>query len=173
MNADSMYQQTTWRNPTDHEVRFSIFEGPGRVAKMKVPPGNSVALPSVYDDAIQTVREGVIVGGLAPQLEPQGREKFPMHVALARAAEMGETERQLMRSTGTTAGAMSLDFAAQLQKQNDALTKRLAELEAALGVSAGATPANSAPARDAVVEVVDGADELRKKLETAKAGKSK
>ena len=61
---------TTWRNPTKKTMRVDIFETPGRPRKRYVfPPGKEVQVPSEHDSAIHDVRDGVIVGGLAPLLE--------------------------------------------------------------------------------------------------------
>jgi hypothetical protein len=61
---------TTWRNPTPHPMRVDIFESAGRPKKRYVfPPGKEVQVPSEHDRAIHDVRDGVIMGGLAPLLE--------------------------------------------------------------------------------------------------------
>lgn len=61
---------TTWRNPTQHAMHVDIFESPGRPKKRYVfPPGKEVQVPSEHHRAIHDVRDGVIVGGLAPLLE--------------------------------------------------------------------------------------------------------
>jgi hypothetical protein len=60
---------TTWRNPTAHEMRVDLHETPGRSKRLMFPPGKEVQVPSEYDRAIHDVRDGVIVGGLAPLLE--------------------------------------------------------------------------------------------------------
>ena len=141
----SMVQQTEWQNPTLHAVAFDIFYGPGKPKEfVEVKPGDSVMVPSQYDNAIQTIRDGVIVGGKAPQLVARGRKEVPMHDALARAAAQGDVEREMLKQTGTTAGSLSFDMGAQLMKQaneakeesakmkatNEALMARLAALEA-------------------------------------------
>ena len=61
---------TTWRNPTPHPMHVDIFESQGRPKKRYVfPPGKEVQVPAEHDRAIHDVREGIIVGGLAPLLE--------------------------------------------------------------------------------------------------------
>jgi hypothetical protein len=60
---------TTWRNPTRQEMRVDVHSAPGRFKRYVFPPGKEVQVPSEYDRAIHDVREGVIVGGLAPLLE--------------------------------------------------------------------------------------------------------
>jgi hypothetical protein len=61
---------TTWRNPTLHPMHVDIFESQGRPKKRYVfPPGKEVQVPTEHDRAIHDVREGIIVGGLAPLLE--------------------------------------------------------------------------------------------------------
>ncbi len=145
-HLSSMVQQTEWHNPTPHTVAFDIFYGPGKPKEaVQVKPGDSVMVPTQYDSAIQTVRDGVIVGGKAPQLVARGRKEVPMHDALARAAAQGDVEREMLKQTGTTAGSLSFDMGAQLLKQvneakaeadqmkaaNERLMERLAALEAA------------------------------------------
>jgi hypothetical protein len=60
---------TTWRNPTPHEMRIDIHDRPGRRKRYTIPAGAEIKIPSEYDRAIHDVRDGWIVGGLAPQLE--------------------------------------------------------------------------------------------------------
>jgi hypothetical protein len=61
---------TTWRNPTPHPMHVDIFESQGRPKKRYVfPPGKEVQVPTEHDRAIHDVRDGLIVGGLAPLLE--------------------------------------------------------------------------------------------------------
>ncbi len=140
-----MFKNTTWHNPTTHTVKFDIFVSPGNIYHNEVKPDDTIEVPTVYDNAIQTIRDGVIVGGKAPQLVAKGRKEVPMHDALARAAAQGDVEREMLRQTGTTAGSLSFDMGAQLMKQvseakaeadqmktaNEALMVRLAALESA------------------------------------------
>jgi hypothetical protein len=61
---------TTWRNPTPHHMHVDIYESQGRPKKRYVfPPGKEVQVPTEHDRAIHDVRDGLIVGGLAPLLE--------------------------------------------------------------------------------------------------------
>jgi hypothetical protein len=91
---------STWRNPTRHEMRIDVHGSPGRFKRYVFPPGKEVQVPSEYDRAIHDVRDGVIVGGLAPLLErivPDGA----LHPALdpeeaARKAATEEAERALL-----------------------------------------------------------------------------
>lgn len=117
----SDFQMTTWKNPTLHTVKFKIFQGPKKIAHIAIGPNKTAQIPSVYDHAIRTVRDGVVVAGLAPQLEPKGKEVFPMHIALADAARRGDQERALVAQTGVAAGMHHLDMATNLQMQIDAL----------------------------------------------------
>ena len=83
----------TYRNPTAHTMTIEIFEGPPPAGRHSEPndandwqsnvdrkpsrpnyftrvvaPGASVELPAEYANAIHEVRDGVIVGGIAPLL---------------------------------------------------------------------------------------------------------
>jgi hypothetical protein len=60
---------TTWRNPTPQEMRIDIHDRPGRRKRYSVGPGQEIRIPSEYDRAIHDVRDGWIMGGLAPKLE--------------------------------------------------------------------------------------------------------
>ncbi len=147
---DQGFSNTTWHNPTEHDVKFSIFVGPGIKHKVAISAGKELALPSEYDNDIRTVRQGVVVGGLAPQLTIKGHEKLPMHESLAKAADLGDDERKVVAGTGRSAGGMSLDVATALMAQNDELRKRLAQLEAALGVAQAPTEKPADKAADPV-----------------------
>lgn len=141
------FSQTTWSNPSEHHVKFSIFVGPGITHKVAIAPGKDLPLPSEFDNDIRTVRDGVVVGGLAPQLIIKGREKLPMHESLAKAADLGDDERKVVAGTGRSAGGMSLDVATALLAQNEDLKKRIAQLEAAFGVANTSTEKASEPAK--------------------------
>jgi hypothetical protein len=91
---------TTWRNPTGQEMRVDLHETPGRSKRFLFPPGKEVQVPSEYDRAIHDVRDGVIVGGLAPLLERAVPDGI-LHSALdpeevARKAAAQEAERALL-----------------------------------------------------------------------------
>jgi hypothetical protein len=60
---------TTWRNPTPQEVKVDVFAGPGKRKRFVFKAGEEIKVPSEYDKGIHDVRDGVTVGGLAPQLE--------------------------------------------------------------------------------------------------------
>jgi hypothetical protein len=91
---------TTWRNPTRNEMHVDVHGAQGRFKRFVFPPGKEVQVPSEYDRAIHDVRDGVIVGGLAPLLEramPDGA----LHPALdpeeaARKAAAEEAERAVL-----------------------------------------------------------------------------
>jgi len=72
---------TKWTNPTDKAVKLRLFVSPGQTVEYTVPPKGEAAIPSQFDHAVQKLREGIIVGGLAPQLV---REDKPaeLHPAL-------------------------------------------------------------------------------------------
>ena len=88
---------TTWRNPTRHEMRVDVHDSPGRFKRFVFPPGKEVQVPSDYDRAIHDVRDGIVVGGLAPLLERAIGDET-LHPALdpeaaARKAADEEAER--------------------------------------------------------------------------------
>lgn len=76
--------QTFWKNPTDKPVVVDIYVGTNEVPPPASPyrrgerhqahlrirwnAGETKSLPSMYDPAIHDVRNGIVVGGLAPQL---------------------------------------------------------------------------------------------------------
>src|SRR5690242_17943698 len=73
----SSYEQSVWVNPTSQTVTVRVWEGPETNRKpwlyLSVPPGEERPFPSKYDDAIHTLnKEGIIVGGKAPQLRKKG-----------------------------------------------------------------------------------------------------
>lgn len=75
---------TKWTNPTQREARFRLFTGVGRppYKDIRIPPGESVLLPSEFDSAIQsTSADGVIQSGLGPQLKKDDKQ-YPMDPAL-------------------------------------------------------------------------------------------
>ena len=72
---------TTWKNPTPHEMRIDIHDRPGRRKRYTIAPGQEVRIPSEYDRAIHDVRDGWIMGGLAPKLERMAGN-HPLHPSL-------------------------------------------------------------------------------------------
>ena len=87
---------TEWHNPTSRTVKFPIRRGPKQVRHdelgrphivhpgvdmVEIAAGESVLLPSMFDQAIQVVRDGVVFAGLAPQLVKNGN-RVPMHPAI-------------------------------------------------------------------------------------------
>jgi hypothetical protein len=108
---------TTWKNPTSAPVAFTLLQrgvryvqdptgGPTSAkrpveAKVVIPPGGMVKIDSVYDRAIQYVRDGAIQSGLAPQLVrvQEGAEvRAPLHPSLATGpapASSGATARDV------------------------------------------------------------------------------
>ncbi len=124
------FEMTTWVNPTKHTQTFDLFEGPGEIHKIVIPPGGKESIPAKYDQAIRTERDGVVVAGLAPMLVPEGRESVPVHQAIGASAAAGDAERKLESATGTTAGGLTLDAAAALQAQLETVMAELAALKA-------------------------------------------
>lgn len=73
----SSYEHSTWQNPTEQTVTFRVWRGPESSQKpwlyLSIPPGQERSFPSEYDDSIHTKdKNGIIVGGLAPQLVKKG-----------------------------------------------------------------------------------------------------
>lgn len=66
----------SFTNPTNDVVVVDVWEGPaaGRSGKYRYTwqPGETVMVPEKYVPAIHDVRDGVIVGGGAPQLKRVG-----------------------------------------------------------------------------------------------------
>jgi hypothetical protein len=91
---------TSWRNPTDHDMKIDIYEAQGRRKRYVVPAGKEVQIPAEYDRAIHDVRDGVIVGGLAPLLQ-KAIDDAVLHPVLdpqeaARKAALAEAEKALL-----------------------------------------------------------------------------
>ncbi len=120
---------TRWRNPTDATVKLSIHRNRGeRRAKYEIAPGAELTLPGEYDSAIHQKHNGVIVGGLAPQLVVVGQEKAPVASTLglggataARTVPLVEVEKKFSE--------MEADF----DKRMDAILSRAEGFEDALG----------------------------------------
>lgn len=135
------FDLTTWHNPTDRTVRFTLFGDRGSI-QVEIRAGKELQLSSDYDRAVRTERGGVVVGGLAPQLHKKGAEVLPVHDAIQRAAEMGELERELGRRGANfspealVALAAAKNESVALQREKEALQRRLAELEAKTAVAA-------------------------------------
>lgn len=64
---------TEWYNPLDVPQYVDIFhDGQPRPTRYKWAPGETKPVPSRYDRAIHRVENGVIIAGLAPQLQKVG-----------------------------------------------------------------------------------------------------
>lgn len=90
--------QTHWKNPTSKPVVVDIYVGTENVPPPATPyrrgerhqahlrirwaPGEVKALPSIYDAAIHDVRNGVVVGGHAPQLVRTDQPELPVADAI-------------------------------------------------------------------------------------------
>jgi hypothetical protein len=107
---DAIQRTTEWHNPTLDQIVLEIHvQTPGKNSRrpnkangdkpltFRERTGNlryviksmeSVTIPSEYDQAIQRVRDGVIVSGLAPQLKNMGRKDVvKVHDALNSALQ--------------------------------------------------------------------------------------
>src|SRR6266540_1633890 len=87
---DQHPNQTAWSNNTSRDVKFRIRIGPRQVRAGNpaagipphtvhpgyedyiIKPGQTQFLPSKYDHAIQELKDGIVVAGLAPQLTRNG-----------------------------------------------------------------------------------------------------
>ena len=76
---------TTWTNPTEHTVRLKLFLAPGQWQTYEIPPKGTASIPNQFTMAIHQVRDGVIVGGEAPQLVREG-QKEALHPTLMPSA---------------------------------------------------------------------------------------
>ncbi len=133
---------TTWENPTKNTQTFEIHHGPGAEPDVFIlAPGDAADVLSLYDDAIRTVRGGVVVGGLAPLLVPKGRKEVPVHEAIAKAASLGDAERKIVSDTGASAGSSGLEAVAVLAAKNAALEAKVEQLMAMITQPPMAPPA--------------------------------
>lgn len=141
---------TTWTNPTSHPVRFRIRSGPkvvlkgtnGRPSRVLDPgfalarrtesggfdewivigPGESVELPSEYDDVIQRLdpATGRVVSGRAPQLLKNGR-KQDVHPSLdpdvARRKEIEEQGARALVARRAADEALLIAEGKRLQRE--------------------------------------------------------
>lgn len=84
--TEENYTHSVWVNPTKDVVTVKVWRGPELAKKpwvyLTVPPGEERPFPSEYDTAIHKIdRNGVIVGGKAPQLRKKGAP-YKLHPAL-------------------------------------------------------------------------------------------
>jgi hypothetical protein len=64
---------TAWTNPTDRDVVLDFFVAPGQFTRFRVPARGSAPIPSQFDQGVHHLRNGLIIGGLAPQLVREGQ----------------------------------------------------------------------------------------------------
>lgn len=84
------FETTTWKNPTSADMTIRCFVSPGETAVFKLPAGGTAAIPSTFDHAINVVRNGVVVGGLAPLAQREGQPVLPVHKSLRPAPAPAE-----------------------------------------------------------------------------------
>jgi len=147
------FTSTIWKNPTTHTARIKLYVGDGRTRKnggkgtayglLEIPPGESRSVSSEYDEAIQTTRDGVVVGGLCPWLEKNGVEpridprliaKEELQTAKATAVAVGEQNAALEASLEAERSERRAlaDKLAEEQAARAAVEKRLAEERTAM-----------------------------------------
>lgn len=116
-SVDAPPQDTIWHNPTKRDVVLPIWVGtshligkkfkPGPDGKVRrptgirryvVPAGGERAIPAEFDRGIQEIRDGMIVGGLGPQLVRKGVQDPPrIHPALDEVAARQKAEHEAAR----------------------------------------------------------------------------
>jgi len=94
--SKNVNQSTTWINPSDEEVFMKFFDvngyrngnspdakvEPAQFSEFLIKPNEEVTIPSKYDNAVQRIRDGVIVAGQGPRLQKKGQPKIPMHKSI-------------------------------------------------------------------------------------------
>lgn len=137
-----LHHTSRWTNPSkDKEVKVRIYTGTGEAKKDKHKnpsgytlvvwaPGQTIELPSDYDNALQTIdATGQVVGGLAPQLLYNGKRR-PLHPSLNVAETDAVTAKEAL-------------LALSIQKADLEARLKVAE-EKALGATAEATATTQA-----------------------------
>ena len=77
------FEQTIWYNPLDVAQKFTVQDGSPRGSMVVIPPKGEVTLPAYLDRAVQLVQNGVVMGGLAPQLVNKSAPQQPaLHESL-------------------------------------------------------------------------------------------
>ena len=123
----AMMRNTSWRTPTKRTLKARIFTGPDTGYKTQVfPPGEVVQVPSEFDSALQKVRHGRVVGGLAPQLVREGEKPIPVDPAID--AEASAEKAREFETQKAIAAKAAADLA--VEKATEAEAKALASSEA-------------------------------------------
>lgn len=87
-NSIAFGSTTTWQNPMSTPAKFEVCLDHGRFQKVEIPAGGEMTLPSDWDRAVQEVdKNGVVVGGKAPQLIRKGGEALPVHSSILESAK--------------------------------------------------------------------------------------
>lgn len=115
---------TKWENPTKDLVRFKVLVEAGRHENVEFKPGEVRDLPASWDKAIHDVRNGIIMGGFAPQLKKVGVAPMPVHSSITEAAAGAVHHAEKLEAERTRA--------AKAEAEAAELKQRLAELEAKL-----------------------------------------
>lgn len=128
-------QKTTrYKNTRSWEQRFIVEEN-GTPTIYRFAPGEERAVPSVWDYAIHRVHNGVIMGGLAPQLTNLDRPELKL-------AEYLDTDLVARKEAEAKLVSAQLDKA---KAEQDALVAaaRIAQAEAAKAEAAKADVAKA------------------------------
>ena len=108
---------TEWYNPLDVPQKLKFYQGPKLPAQeYEIAPKQSEMIPSVYDQAIQTVdSNGTIIAGMAPCLINKSVQAPPtLHQALDLAfQERQRREGEAMRATLRREAAESMELLAK------------------------------------------------------------
>lgn len=126
---------TRWHNPLDVPQRVDIRHGDEpRPTRFTIKPGETVEIPSRYDYAIQVVQNGVIVGGLAPQLRKMGSEAqldpaLDTEAVKKKDAEVAAAAAALVAKTATEAVVVASAKAADAASRQASKASKVADAE--------------------------------------------
>ncbi len=127
---------TTWVNPTDTLLKINVHVGstpgnPSGRAQYIFPPRGETIVPSEFDAAFHDVRDGLVVGGLAPQLRKKGSPD-ELHPALdiARSQEKAaaiQAEAALVARAAADSALVSSVALGQAARETQAAQAKVAE----------------------------------------------
>lgn len=124
---------TIWKNPTSDTVTVNLFLERGRPReKIVFKPGEEVQVRAEFDSAIRYERNGVVMGGHAPQLVKVGEAPIPVHSSIVEAAAMAANAASMLESERMRA--------AKVEAENAELKAKLAALEEKMTAPAAVAP---------------------------------
>jgi len=116
-------QFTEWTNPLDDEQSVVLDAGGNnRGIRYTWKPGETKTLPSHHDRAIHRVHNGVVMGGLAPQLVRKGQTETVDPALDTRATARKEQEIAVARAAAAKASADD-EFALAQKRSAEAAAK--------------------------------------------------